>query len=120
MGRATFDGSTFDPAQDAARLTSQLLRVKALMIDGRWRTLAAIREQTGGTEAAISARLRDFRKDRFGGWAVERQRLTNTGLWEYRLVPNSETVKTEPAPQMLLNLGQAAAKKLPTKKGGKG
>ena len=37
-----FDGSTYSPALDGPRLTSQLARVKELMSDGRWRTLQEI------------------------------------------------------------------------------
>ena len=57
-----FDGKTFDPKLDAQRLTSLLLRVLALMSDGKWRTLADIVEQLGeGSEAGISARLKPLR-----------------------------------------------------------
>jgi hypothetical protein len=79
-----FDGSTFEPALDAKRLTSQLERVRALMGDGQWRTLGEIQAACGGTEARISARLRDLRKPRFRGHTVDRRRIIG-GLYEYRL-----------------------------------
>lgn len=82
--RATFDGETFDPAVDQARLAGQLGRVWALMSDGQWRTLAAIAAATESSEAAVSARLRDFRKPRFGGYQVDRRRVAG-GLFEYRV-----------------------------------
>jgi len=82
-----FDGATFDPALDGDRLRILLGRVYALMRDGEWRTLASIAERCGGTEASVSARLRDLRKDRFGAYRVERRRLApaESGLFEYRL-----------------------------------
>ncbi len=81
---ATFDGSTFVPERDGERLRSQLQRVRDLMIDGQWRTLAQIASNVGGSEAGISARLRDLRKPRNGGYTVERK-YAGEGLFEYRL-----------------------------------
>jgi hypothetical protein len=81
-----FDGDTYDPALDEDRLRTQLGRVFALMADGRWRTLAAVQTVAGGSEAACSARLRDLRKPKFGGYTVEHRRCGAGGLWEYRLV----------------------------------
>lgn len=81
-----FDGRTFVPALDEHRLLSILEAVRALMLDGRRRTLAEIRFRLGrGTEASISARLRDLRKPRFGALAVQRARRGDpkAGLWEY-------------------------------------
>lgn len=84
---ARFDGDTFDPARDGARLSGQLARVMALMADGRWRTLAEIAAACGCSEASASARLRDARKSKFGGYRVDRQRVAGArGLWKYRLV----------------------------------
>jgi hypothetical protein len=80
-----FDGATYEPALDQERLSSQLRRVKILMNDGKWRTLSAIARCVGGSEAGVSARLRDFRKDRFGALTVERRRIAG-GLYEYRLI----------------------------------
>jgi hypothetical protein len=79
-----FDGTTYDPARDAARLGGQLQRVFDLMRDGEWRTLAEVARAVGGTEAAVSARLRDLRKPRFGSHTVERQHVSG-GLWQYRM-----------------------------------
>lgn len=79
-----FDGATFDPTLDQERLSTQLSRVRKLMADGRWRTLGAIQREAGGSEAGISARLRDLRKPRNGGLNVERRRVEG-GLWEYRV-----------------------------------
>jgi len=81
---AQFDGETFDPVLDGARLSSQLQRVKALMSDGRWHSLRYISDTVGGSEASVSARIRDCRKLKFGGHTVDRMRMKE-GLWVYRL-----------------------------------
>lgn len=83
-----FDGDSFDPVLDAKRLTSQLQAVQALMRDGRWRTLSEIRTRVGGSEAGISARLRDCRKPAHGGYVVNRRRRgePRRGLWEYQVI----------------------------------
>lgn len=82
-----FDGVTYSPVHDSVRLGTQLHRVRSLMLDGSWRTLGEIQREVGGSEASVSARLRDLRKERFGGWSVERRRRgePSGGLWEYRV-----------------------------------
>lgn len=80
-------GETFDHEFDAERLAGQHARVYSLMEDGRWRTLDEIAALTGDPPASVSARLRDFRKPRFGAHAVERRARggRERGLYEYRL-----------------------------------
>lgn len=78
-----FDGRTYQPERDRERLSGMLARVAATMADSRWHTLRELAEATGGSEAAVSARLRDLRKPRFGGHIIER-RYVVSGLWEYR------------------------------------
>jgi hypothetical protein len=82
-----FDGATFDPGRDGTRLTKQFSRVWEAMKDGRWRTLAQLHTATDDPEASISARMRDFRKPRFGSHDVQRRYVAD-GLFEYRLVIN--------------------------------
>lgn len=84
-GRAEPQGETYSRKLDGKRLIGQKKAVYDLMSDGRWRTLARIAEQVTGSEAGVSARLRDLRKPQFGSHNVERRRVSN-GLWEYRLV----------------------------------
>ena len=79
-----FGGDTFDQTRDGARLNAQAQKVFDVMCDRSWRTLGQIAEATGAPEASVSARLRDLRKPRFGGFTVER-RHRDRGLWEYRL-----------------------------------
>ena len=59
-------------------------RVHRAMSDGQWHTLAKISEITKDPEASVSARLRDLRKKKFGGFIVDRQRL-DSGLYRYRI-----------------------------------
>ena len=82
-----FGGKTYDPALDEDRLRTLLGRVYQTMSDGRWRTLKEIQSVAGGSEAGISARLRDLRKPRFGSYDVQRRRRGDPkgGLWEYRI-----------------------------------
>jgi hypothetical protein len=79
-----FDGDTLDPDLDAARLRGQLERVRLLMLDGHWRTLSQIVLHVGSSEAGISARLRDLRKQKFGAYTVNGRRRPG-GLWEYQV-----------------------------------
>lgn len=79
-----FGGPDVDE-KDEVRLTGQLMRVMALMRDGKWRTLQDIAVQVGGSEAGVSARLRDLRKPAHGAHRVEREKKTEGGLWQYRV-----------------------------------
>ena len=84
-----FDGITYEEPLDKHRLNCQLRRVFDYMRYGHWHTLTDIAAAAEGSESGISARLRDFRKERFGGHTVERRRVVG-GLFEYRLVANGE------------------------------
>ena len=87
-GLTNFDGETFSEELDLERLSTQLLKVFHLMKDGNWRTLQDIQKIIYAPESSISARLRDLRKDKFGGHSVVRQRFKSGGLFEYKLVIN--------------------------------
>jgi hypothetical protein len=83
----SFGGATFDEFLDGDRLRRQLAAVYAVMSDGQWRTLKQIHHLTGAPEASISARLRDFRKPKFGSHTVNRRRFVpDSGLYEYQLI----------------------------------
>lgn len=79
-----FDGATFNQARDGARLQCQLDAVRRLMLSGGWWTLAKLSERAQGSEASVSARLRDLRKPKFGAYHIERRYVSN-GVWEYHL-----------------------------------
>ena len=87
----TFDGATYSPTLDKERLGSQLERVRELMRDRVWRTIVEIHAKCGGMETGISARLRDLRKEKFGGYEVEGKRVKGHrrvgGLWMYQVRP---------------------------------
>jgi aromatic ring hydroxylase len=86
VGDSLFDGSTYDAARDAVRLSRQLQNVKRILSDNRWHTLAEIVQRIGGSEAGISARIRDLRKPKFGNHKIDRQHIGG-GLWRYRWAP---------------------------------
>jgi predicted transcriptional regulator len=93
---AHFDGPDYVPDLDKARLTGQILRVYACMMDGQWRTLDEIAYVTGDPEASVSAQLRHLRKEKFGSHEVRKRRRGEgkRGLWEYQLVvPTPEPVQ---------------------------
>lgn len=79
------DGVTFDPYQDTDRLNKQMHRVFMVMRKEEWRTLGEISALTGDPEASVSARLRDFRKPKFGELTLNRKRV-GPGLFAYQLV----------------------------------
>jgi len=79
-----FDGKTYDAARDQKRLSTNLHRVKLELLDGKWHTIPQLARVTNGSEAGVSARLRDLRKDKFGGYVIDRAYVSQ-GLWEYRL-----------------------------------
>lgn len=86
MPERRFDGDTYDAGQDCERLTGQLLKVYEAMAGGGWHSLAELAERCGGSEAGVSARIRDLRKPRFGAHKIERQRQSPfTGVWIYRM-----------------------------------
>jgi hypothetical protein len=82
-----FDGGSYDHKADEARLTTLLVKVFDCMKDGSWRTLEELKDAVGGSEAGVSARLRDCRKPRFGGHTVNRRRRgeAERGIFEYQL-----------------------------------
>lgn len=89
-----FDGADYEPMNDQARLSGQLLRVFDLMKDGRWRTLPEIATATTDPAASISAQLRHLRKERFGGHTVNKRHrgTVKAGLWEYQLLVRDQFV----------------------------
>ena len=81
-------GLTFDFEKDYKRLNKQMLRVFTAMFGTGWKSLAMISNHTHDPESSVSARLRDFRKQQFGGHAVGRMRQGNT--YFYKLAWNPE------------------------------
>ena len=81
------DGETYDPVQDYVRLADQGACVWRCMMDGKWRTLGEISKATRYPESSIGARLRDFRKPKWGEHTVDRRQRAgcSRGIYEYRL-----------------------------------
>ena len=80
-----FDGCTFDESRDGSRLARQLTAVRLAMESGDWHTLAELAAVVGAPEASVSARLRDLRKPKFGGFTIERE-YAGGGQWRYRML----------------------------------
>jgi hypothetical protein len=71
-GEGDRDGATYVQGEDFIRLNRQQRLVWEIMKDGQWRTLREIAALARAPETSVSARLRDFRKARFGGSEVQR------------------------------------------------
>ena len=80
-----FDGGTFVPQRDMARLSGQLSKVRKILQDKQWHTLEELARLSGGSLAGVSARIRDLRKAKFGGHHIDRQYVSH-GIWKYRMV----------------------------------
>jgi hypothetical protein len=61
------------------------MRTYEAMRDGKWLTLGEIAQIIGAPMQSVSARIRDLRKERFGGHVIERRRFGYGGTFEYRL-----------------------------------
>lgn len=81
-----FNGTTYQAEFDFQRLTRQLDRVAHVLRGGEWHTLRTMARCSGGSEAGVSARLRDLRKPEHGDFDIERVRVVG-GLWHYRVAP---------------------------------
>lgn len=80
----TFHGDVYEETRDKSRLSKQLARVRDAMLDGKWRTFSEISLITLDPEPSISAQLRHLRRPEFGGYNVDKRKLSS-GLWEYRV-----------------------------------
>jgi len=83
------DGETFDGSRDRIRLDTAMGRIFNFMQDAKWHTLAELAEVGVCSESCASARIRDLRKPKFGGFHVSRSHCGN-GLWKYRLAGKAE------------------------------
>lgn len=82
-----FDGSTYSPVHDRARLSRQLDAVREFAtvgMGGDWFTLGYAAAKLDVPERSVSARLRDLRKAKWGSWVVERRRVSG-GYWQYKV-----------------------------------
>ena len=79
-----FDGSDYVHKRDGIRLTGQLERVFDVMKNGQWITLRELADRSRCPEASASAQLRNLRKDRFGGFVIEKK-YDHMGVFLYKL-----------------------------------
>jgi hypothetical protein len=84
-----FDGAVYVKERDYNRLAKNHWKLRDLMQDQVYRTLAQISDLTQIPPASVSAGLRDFRKAKFGGHVLNRKYLGN-GLYSYQLILNKE------------------------------
>lgn len=95
-----FDGETYEHDRDYVRLTGQLKRVYDMLADGEWHTIPELHSaHPADSPQAISARIRDLRKNKFGGHVVHRENVGG-GLWRYRLVRRGRHGAAGPRPSI--------------------
>ena len=87
---------TYTKAIDDPRINPQRESVRLYMLEhglaGMWSSLSEISYVLGYPEASVSARLRDFRKQKFGRHQVDRRRRkAGRGTWEYKVIFNKES-----------------------------
>lgn len=84
-------GPAYDKALDGKRLSTQMERIRDLMLSAgeceTWLTLQQLEQMTSYPQASISAQLRHLRKEAFGSYVVKKQRVgkLKSGHWEYQL-----------------------------------
>lgn len=88
------DGTTYEHDVDYQRLNDQMRRVFDAICDRQWHSLSELSATTGDPEASVSARLRDLRKVKFGGWRIESERFSG-GWFRYRLAGKNELAEVE-------------------------
>jgi len=86
--RRAFQGSTYEGELDFGRLSNNLQRVYARMMDGKWHTPHDLRPIGG---QAWDSRVRDLRGLSWGPLDVESERIKD-GLWKYRIKLESWTL----------------------------
>lgn len=107
--KVKYGGTTLTPA-DEPRLDTQLYFVYHIMKDGVWRTIpeleALLLSEYGVVmQTSISARIRDFRKTKFGGHIVNAKNA-GRGLWKYQLVLKGKTTIMNVQSKNVFDLGE--------------
>jgi hypothetical protein len=87
MPEAKFTGPEFVPEHDQIRLTGQIDRIRAFMLDGLWHTYEEVARATKSPATSVSSQLRNLRMAENGGYSVERRNrgIRGNGLFEYRM-----------------------------------
>lgn len=79
-----FDGADYKHDRDSGRLLTQRDQIRLYMEKRDYVTLQEIADATGHPHSSVSAQLRNLRKERFGGYTVDRKHISN-GLYAYKL-----------------------------------
>ena len=79
-------GPELDKVGSAARISRPQILFN-LMKGGEWFTLQQLTELVGGSESGVSAAVRRFRRARYGGHTVNKQKISKN-LFQYQLIPN--------------------------------
>jgi hypothetical protein len=87
---ARFDGSTYDYNRDHNRLENQLQQVREYLEDGVPSGLQEISRYTRIPMQSVSARIRDLRKPKFGGYTIVRTHVYG-GYFHYAMLLDDET-----------------------------
>lgn len=90
---ASFEGATYDETLDRDRLSTQIKVVLTTMLDQNWHTMQSIAAAIGAPEPSVSAQIRNLRKEKHGGYVIERRRVNNT--YEYRIDLTATAAKRE-------------------------
>jgi len=96
-GPVAFGGKTYDATFDYDRLNRQMKIVYNFIKDGEFHTLGEISKDTGVPETSVGARLRDFRRPKYGAHIILKRHIGDryNGLFEYRFVENMEKTKCQ-------------------------
>ena len=78
--------------EDFRRMDTQRSRLEWILTNhpGKWWTLRELGHMAVASETGISARLRDMRKDKYGGYDIQAEN-TGKGLWRYRIAVEENT-----------------------------
>lgn len=94
-----YENNGYEPKKDLKRISKGLYIVFNVMLDYNWRTFQEIQEealtkyQKYIPEASISAHLRKYRHLNKGLSIVNKQRINDSGLWEYQLIPSAKAME---------------------------
>ena len=90
FNKNSFDGTTYEPKQDDHRLIPLIKELFIVMSDSKFRTLPELEKilKHRYMITSISSKLRDLRKEKFGGHIVNRQNRGDrkNGFYEYQLI----------------------------------
>jgi len=95
MKQVKMFGSQAEVAEQVRRQRTLVERVREIMVQGHWWSLGGIvamlkSRGVEASDASVSARLRDLRKPKYGGYTVERRKSVDPAArksFVYRVTP---------------------------------